>query len=68
LGISKALGIAHFFDRPFDLAAPKLLAAIQERPSYLTPYRFLAACCAHLGRLAEARELIEKLRGMNAAG
>jgi TolB-like protein/class 3 adenylate cyclase len=60
------IGIAHFFDCKFDLASPKFLAAIQEWPSYLTPYRFLAACYAHMGRLVEARELIAKLRAMNA--
>ncbi len=61
-----ALGIAHFFDRKFDLAAPKFLAAIQERPGYLTPYRFLAADYAHMGRMREAREVIAKLRSLNA--
>ena len=60
------LGIAHLFDRRFDLAAPKLLAAIQQRPSYLTPYRFLVACYAHMGRLAEAREVIATLKGFGA--
>jgi tetratricopeptide (TPR) repeat protein len=60
------LGIAYFFDRRFDLAAPKLLAAIQERPSYLTPYRFLVACYAHMGKLGEAREVISTLNGLGA--
>jgi tetratricopeptide (TPR) repeat protein len=60
------LGIAYFFDCRFNLAAPKLLAAIQERPSYSTPHRFLAACYARMGRLSEAREVIAALRGMGA--
>jgi TolB-like protein len=60
------LGIAYFFDRRFDLAAPKLLAAIQQMPSYLTPYRFLVACYAHMGRLAEAREVVTTLNGFGA--
>ena len=59
------LGIAYFFDRRFDLAVAKLLAAIQEFPSYLTPYRFLIACYAHQGRLTEAREISATL---NSAG
>ena len=41
---------------------PKLLLAIQENPDYPTPYRFLAASYAHMGRLAEAREVIMRLR------
>ena len=36
---------------------PKLLRAVQEAPSHPPPYRCLAACYAHMGRLAEAREL-----------
>jgi predicted Zn-dependent protease len=58
------LGVAHFFDRRFDLAAPKLLAEIQERPTYPTPYRFLAACFAQMGRLVEAQEAIAALTRM----
>jgi TolB-like protein/class 3 adenylate cyclase len=61
------LGIAYFFDRQFDLAAPKFLAAIQERPSYLTPYRFLASCYAHMGRTRDAREVVTILKGFGAA-
>ena len=43
---------------------PKLLFAIQEDPTFLNPYRFLAACYAHMGRLSEAREIITRLRSM----
>ena len=35
------IGRAHFLSRRFDEAVPKLLLAIQEDPSSLTPYRFL---------------------------
>jgi adenylate cyclase len=67
MGLGLALiGFAHFFDGSFDLAEPKLREAIQQLPSYVTAYRFLAACYAHLGRLVEAREMVEKLRAMNA--
>ncbi len=57
-----AIGYAHFFSRRFDEAVPKLLLAIQEDPSYPGPYRVLAACYAHMGRLDEAREIVERLR------
>jgi TolB-like protein/class 3 adenylate cyclase len=57
-----AIGYAHFFSRRFDEAVPKLLLAIQEDPSYPGPYRVLAACYAQMGRLDEAREIIDRLR------
>ena len=44
------IGAAHFYSRRFDEAVPKLLAAIQEDPSFPAPYRILAACYAHMGR------------------
>jgi len=41
---------------------PKLLLAIEEDPTYPDQYRYLAACYAHMGRLDDARELVERLR------
>jgi len=43
---------------------PKLLLAIQEDPTDPTPYRDLAACYAHMGRLDDAREVIARLRAI----
>jgi len=60
------IGIAHFFSRRFDEAVPKLLLAIQEDPIFAQPYRFLAACYAHLGRLDDAREIVERLRAITS--
>jgi adenylate cyclase len=54
----------HFFNRRFDEAVPKLLLAIREDPSFPAPYRYLAACYAHMGRLDDAREIIEQLRAI----
>jgi TolB-like protein len=54
-------GGAHFFCRRFDEAVPKLLFAIQEDPDYPPPYRYLASCYAHMGRLDEAREIVRRL-------
>jgi adenylate cyclase len=60
------LGGAHFLARRFDEALPKLLLAIQEDPSFPPPYRVLAACYAHMGRLDDAREIIERLRAITS--
>jgi adenylate cyclase len=61
------MGYAHFLCRRFDRGVPKLLLAIQEDPSYPGPYRVLAACYAHMGRLDEAREIVERLRTITLA-
>jgi TolB-like protein/class 3 adenylate cyclase len=58
------IGSAHLFARRFDEAVPKLLLAIQEGPGYPLPYRYLAACYAHMGRLDEAREIVARLRAI----
>jgi adenylate cyclase len=58
------IGEAHFCARRFDEAAPKLLLAIQEDPGYPEPYRLLAACYAHMGRLDDAREIVTRLRAI----
>jgi len=56
------IGIAQFFDQRYDEAAAALLASLQEFPTYAPTYRFLASCYAHMGRLEEAREIVERLR------
>jgi Flp pilus assembly protein TadD len=58
------IGTAHFLSRHFDEAVPKLLLAIQEDPSCPGPYRSLAACYAHMGRLDDAREIVARLRAI----
>ena len=60
------IGIAHFLARRFDEAAPTLRLAIQEDSSFPLPYRYLAACYAHLGRLDDARDVVERLRAIPA--
>ena len=59
------IGIAHFMRRQFEEAASFLLESLQHLPSYVTTYRFLASCYAHMGRLREARAIIERLRAIN---
>jgi adenylate cyclase len=60
------IGRAHFFSRRFDEAVPKLLLAIQANPSFPNPYRYLAACYAHMGRLDDAREIVMRLRAITS--
>ncbi len=59
------IGAAHFASRRFGDAAPKLLLAIQEDPGFPLPYRCLAACYAHMGRLGDARAIVERLRAIS---
>jgi tetratricopeptide (TPR) repeat protein len=63
-GALNVIGAAHFFRRRFNEAVPQLLLAIQEDPNFPSPYRVLAACYAHMGRLDEAREIVKRLRAI----
>jgi adenylate cyclase len=56
------IGAAQFFEQRYEEAAATLLASLQELPTYAPTYRFLASCYAHMGRLEEAREIVERLR------
>ena len=60
------IGVAHFYSRRFDQSVPKLLLAIQEDPSSPQPYRLLAACYAHMGRLDDAGEIVARLRAITS--
>jgi TolB-like protein/class 3 adenylate cyclase len=57
-----ATGLAYFMAGRFDEARAKLLSSLQEFPGWAPNYRFLAACCAQMGRMGEARELVRRLR------
>jgi TolB-like protein/class 3 adenylate cyclase len=61
-----AIGHAYFFKRQFEDAAANLLLAIQHDPGFPIPYRALAACYAHMGRLEEARGIVARLREITA--
>jgi adenylate cyclase len=61
------IGQAHFLSRRYDEAVPNLLLAIQADPTFRTPYRALAACYAHMGRLDEARDVVRRLRTITRA-
>jgi TolB-like protein len=58
------IGMAYFFKRQFAEAASQLLASFQDHPGYPQPYRFLAACYVHMGRLDEARAIVARLRAI----
>jgi adenylate cyclase len=58
------IGIAHFLQRRYDRAIPKLLFGIQQDPEHPAAYRHLAACYAHTGRFDEARGVINCLRAI----
>jgi adenylate cyclase len=58
------IGLAHFFARRLDKAAALLLLALQEAPGWAPTYRFLASCYAHMGRLRDAQDMVQRLRGI----
>jgi len=56
------IGVGHFFARRYNEARTMLLRSMQENPNWVPSYRFLASCYAQMGRLGEAREIIERLQ------
>ena len=51
--------------RRFEEALANSCSDIQDvEPNNPGPYRYLAACYAHLGRLDDARQVIERLRAI----
>ena len=58
------IGVAHFFARRFEESRVTLLRSLQEKPNWVPSYRFLASCCAHMGRLDEAQETVVRLRAL----
>jgi adenylate cyclase len=58
------IGGALFFMRRFEEAAAKLLASLEQLPTFTVTYRLLASCYAHMGRLDEAREIVNRLRAI----
>ena len=56
------MGIANLFSRRFIEAAEKLALSVRAYSGWPPPYRALAACYAHIGRLDDARAVIQQLR------
>jgi adenylate cyclase len=61
------MGICHFFQRRFDMAAAVLETSFRELPTYPITLWFLAACYAQMGRLSEAREFAAR-QGIRPGG
>jgi adenylate cyclase len=59
---SFGIAVAHFFAGRLERAAAMLRLSLQENPTWPPCYRFLASCCAHLGRLDEARAIVQRLQ------
>ena len=59
-----AVGVAHFFAGRFEQARAMLLRSLQEEPNWVPTHRFLAACCAAIGNVDEARDIATRLRAM----
>jgi adenylate cyclase len=53
------IGVGHFFARRFEEARTMLLRSLQEQAGWAPTHRFLASCCAHMGRLDEARDIVK---------
>jgi hypothetical protein len=60
------MGMAYFFSRRFGEAAEQLALAVRAYAGWPPPCRGLAACYAYMGRLDEARAVIEQLRILGA--
>jgi TolB-like protein len=58
------IGTALFFGRRFEEAVPRLWVAIEAMPLFPNPYRYLAACYAHMGLLDKAHATIARLRAI----
>jgi len=65
--VFNVIGASLLLSRRFEEALPKLLLAVQDDPSFPTPYRYLAACYAHMGRLADAQQVVARLRSITSA-
>jgi adenylate cyclase len=64
---SFGIAVGHFFAGRLESAVVMLRLSLQENPTWPPCYRFLASCCAHLGRLDEARATIEHLREITSS-
>ena len=60
------MGSAYFFNRRFAEAAEKLALSVRAYAGWPLPYRTLAACYAHMGRLNDARAVIDQLHALGS--
>jgi adenylate cyclase len=60
------LGACYFFQRRFADAVAELESSHRQAPSYITASLVLAACYTHMGRLADARATVARLRATSS--
>jgi tetratricopeptide (TPR) repeat protein len=60
------LGACYFFQRRFVDAVAELESSRRQVPTYITASLVLAACYTHMGRLADARATIARLRATSS--
>jgi adenylate cyclase len=60
------LGACYFLQRRFDEAAPLLAGSLRQVPTYVTTSYFLASCYAHMGRLDDARGILDHLQSIGS--
>ena len=60
------LGACYFFQRRFADAVAELESSRRQVPTYITASLVLAACYTHMGRLADARATIARLRATSS--
>jgi adenylate cyclase len=56
------IAVAHFFGRRLEMAAGMLQLSLKDYPTWAPCHRILAACYAQLGRLEDARNVVNKLK------
>jgi adenylate cyclase len=61
------IGVAYFFAHRFEEARTMLLRSLHEKPNWVPTHRFIASCCAHMGRLDEARDAFKRVRDLTSA-
>ena len=64
---SSSIGMAYFLARRYREATIALSTSLHERPGWPTTLRFLAASYAHLGEVAKAGEMFNRLRAITPA-
>jgi TolB-like protein/class 3 adenylate cyclase len=55
------IGMAHFVNHQFEKALAVLRVSLEEVPAFTPAHRTLVACYAHMGRLDEARAILDRL-------
>ena len=59
------VGAVQLFAQDFEAAAVTLREVIRLRPGFVMPYGTMAASLAHLGRLNEAREVLDRAQALS---